>query len=176
MKETLIYPSKVLGLLQNVGEIISTIKFLRLPRIYGKIITLQETQIEFLFLVLNLMLMPFLICGQQITVIQEVFSLQEKPQSLSHFYIVDSVTNMFSIMSMNVMMILHGNLMMTTHPMPLLLIDEFIPKVSTVSRLLLLCLSDLHNSQNISMSLTNMLLKIRNCFMILRILWKILIL
>ena len=53
---------------------------------------------------------------------------------------MDFVTNMFSIMSMNVVMILHGNLMMTTYRMLLPLIDEFIPKVTTIARLMLLYL------------------------------------
>ena len=65
---------------------------------------------------------------------------------------MDFVTNMFSIMSMNVMMILHGNLMMTTHQMLLPLIDEFIPEVTTIARLVLLHLSGLHKSQNILLS------------------------
>ena len=38
LKEILIYPSVILMILQNVGEIISIIKFLRLLRIYRKII------------------------------------------------------------------------------------------------------------------------------------------
>ena len=49
---------------------------------------------------------------------------QEKLQSLSHFYIADYVINMLSIMSMHVMMILHGILMMVIHLMLLPPIDE----------------------------------------------------
>ena len=61
MKVILIYLSAILMLLQNVGDNISVIKFLMSPRTYGKIITSWEAHKEFLFLVLDLMLMPFLI-------------------------------------------------------------------------------------------------------------------
>ena len=127
LKEILTCPSMILLLLQNVGEIILIIKFLRLLRVYEKIIISQEAQIEFPFLVPDPMPMPLLICGQQIIEIQEVFSSQEKLQSLSHFYIADQVINMPSIMTMHVMMILHGILMMVIHPMLLPLIDEWSP-------------------------------------------------
>ena len=92
-------------------------------------------------------------------------------------YIVDSVISMLFTMSMYV--ILHKVLLillMVIPPMLPLLIDEFISEVTTIARLMLLYLSGLHKSQNISISLTNMLLKFRNCFMILRIRRKILIL
>ena len=61
MKVILVYLSAVLMLLQNVGDTISIIKFFVSPRTYGKTITSWEAQKEFLFLVLDLMLMPFLI-------------------------------------------------------------------------------------------------------------------
>ena len=53
VKVILIYPSIVFMLLQNVGDIISIIKFLMSPRTYGKIITSWEAQKEFLFLGTN---------------------------------------------------------------------------------------------------------------------------
>ena len=125
----------------------------------------------------NHIVMPLLICGLLIILIQGVFSSQGKPQRLSLFYIVDYVTSMLFTMSMNV--ILQKALLillMVIHLMLPLLIDEFIPEVTTVTRLMLLYLFGLHKSQNISLSLTNMLLKIWNYFMMLRILQKILIL
>ena len=61
MKVILVYLSAVLMLLQNVGDTISIIKFLVSPRTYEKTITSWEAQKEFLFLVLDLMLMLFLI-------------------------------------------------------------------------------------------------------------------
>ena len=148
-----------------------------LLRIYGKIIISWEAQIGFLSLVSDHILMLLLICELLIIVIQGVFSSQGKLQRLSQFYIVDSVTSMLFTMSMNV--ILHKALLIlltVIHPMLPLLIDEYIPEVTTVTRLRLLYLFGLHKSQNISLSLTNMLLKIWNCLMILRILRKILIL
>ena len=48
---------------------------------------------------------------------------------------------------------------MTTHQMQPPLINEFIPEVTTVLRLVLLYLSGLHNSQNILLSFTDMLRK-----------------
>ena len=148
-----------------------------LLRIYGKITISWEAQIGFLSLVPDHILMPLLICGLLIIVIQEVFSSWRKLQRLSQFYIVDSVISMLFTMSMNV--ILHKVLLillMVIHPMLSLLIDEFIPEVIIVTRLILFYLSSLHKSQNISISLMNMLLKFWNCFMILRIRRKILIL
>ena len=138
LKEILTCPSEILMLLQNVGEIFSIIKFLMLLRIYGKIIISQVAQIEFLFLVPDPMLMPLFTCGQQIILIQEVFSPKEKLRSLSHFYIVDFVTSMLFTMSMNVMTILQRILMMVIHLMLLPLIDEWPPQVTTDWRLLLL--------------------------------------
>ena len=163
LKEILICPLMILLLLQNVGEIVLITKLLMLLRIYGKIIISWEAQIGFLSLVPDHILMPLLICGLLIIVIQEVFSSQGKLQRLSQFYIVDSVTSMLFTISMSV--ILHKVLLillMVIHPMLLLLFDEFIPKVSTISRLLLLYLFGLHKSQNILLSFTNMLRKIRN--------------
>ena len=61
MKVILIYLSAILMLSQNVGDTISVIKFLISLRTYGMIITSWEAQKEFLFLVPDLMLMPFLI-------------------------------------------------------------------------------------------------------------------
>ena len=58
MKEILTYPLGIFMLLQNAREIISIIKFLMSFKIYGKIIISQEAWIEFLFLVLNLILLP----------------------------------------------------------------------------------------------------------------------
>ena len=143
-----------------------------LLRIYGKITISWEAQIGFPSLVPNHILMPLLICRLLIIVTQEVFSSRGKLQRLSQFYIVDSVISMLFTMSMNV--ILHKVLLillMVIHQMLPLLIDEFILEVTTLTRLMLLYLSGLHKSQNISMSLMNMLLKIRNCFMILWI-WR----
>ena len=177
LKEILSCPLLILLLMQNVGEIVLITKLLMLLRIYGKITISWEVQIGFLSLVPNHILMPLLICGLLIIVTQEVFSSRGKLQRLSQFYIVDSVINMLFTMSMNV--ILHKVLLilfMVIHQMLPLLIDEFILEVITVTRLMLLYLSGLHKSQNISLSLTHMLLKIRNYFMILRILRKILIL
>ena len=50
------------------------------------------------------------------------FSPQEKIQSLSRFYIVDSVINILHIMIMHAMMIPHGILMIATHRMLMILI------------------------------------------------------
>ena len=139
LKEILICPLMTLLLLQNDGEIVLITKLLMLLRIYGKITISWEVQIGFLSLVPNHILMPLLICGLLIIVTQEVFSSWGKLQRLSQFYIVDSVISMLFNMSMNV--ILHKVLLillMVMHPMLLPLIDEFIPKVTTVSRLLLL--------------------------------------
>ena len=47
---------------------------------------------------------------------------QGKVLFMSHFYIVNSEISILLIMNMNVMMILHGILMMATHLMPLILI------------------------------------------------------
>ena len=177
LKEILNYPLIILLLLQNVGEIVLITKLLMLLRTYGKFIVSWEAQIGFLSLVLDHILMSLLICRLLIIVIQGVFPSWGKLQRLSQFYIVDSVTSMLFTMSMNV--ILHKALLillMVIHLMLLLLIDEFIPEVTTVTRLMLLYLFGLHKSQNISLSLTNMLLKIWNYFMMLRILRKILIL
>ena len=127
LKEILTYPSMILMILQNVGEIILIIKFLRLLRTYGKIIISQVAQTKFLFLVLDPMLMPLFTCKQQIILIQEVFSPQEKLRSLNHFYIVDSVISMLFTMSMIVMTILQGILMMVIHPILLPLIKEWFP-------------------------------------------------
>ena len=127
LKEILTYPSAILMILQNVGEIISIIKFFRLLRTYGKIIISQVAQTKFLFLVLDPMLMPLFTCEQQIILIQEVFSPQEKLRSLNYFYIVDSVISMLFTMSMIVMTILQGILMMVIHPMLIPLIKEWFP-------------------------------------------------
>ena len=91
-------------------------------RIYGKIIISQEAQKEFLFLVPNHMLLPFLVYSLQNIVIQEASSSQDEFCSMSRFYIVDSTTNMLFTINMNVMMILHRTLMMATRLMPLILI------------------------------------------------------
>ena len=107
--------------------------------------------------------MSLLICELLIIVIQGVFSSRGKLQRLSQFYIVDSVISMLFTMSMNV--ILHKALLillMVIHPTLPLLIDEFIPEVIAITRLMLLYLSGLHKSQNILLSFTNMLRKIRN--------------
>ena len=85
--------------------------------------------------------MPLLICGLLIILIQGVFSSRGKPQCLRLFYIVDSVTNMLFTMSMNV--ILHKAiliLLMVIHLMLPLLIDEFIPEVAIIIKLMLLYL------------------------------------
>ena len=112
-----------------------------LLKIYGKIIISWEAQIEFLSLVPDHILMPLLICGLLIIVIREVFSFQGELQCLSQFYNVDSVINMLLTMSMNVILQkVLLILLMVIHPMLLPLIDEFTPKVTTVSRLLLLSL------------------------------------
>ena len=177
LKEILNYLLIILWLLQNVREIILITKLLILLRIYGKIIISWEAQIGFLSLVPDHIVMSLLICGLLIILIQGVFSSRGKLQRLSQFYIVDFVTSMLFTMSMNV--ILHKALLillMVIHPMLPLLINEYIPEVTTITRLMLLYLFGLHKSQNISLSLTNMLLKIWNCFMMLRILQKILIL
>ena len=145
MKETLIYPSKILGLSQTAEVIILTIKFVRLLRIYGRIITLWGIQIGFLSLVPDHILMPLLIDELLIIVIQGVFSSRGKFQRLSQFYIVDSVTSMLFTMSTNV--ILHKVLLillMVIHSMLPLLIDEYIPEVTIVTRLVLLYLFGLH--------------------------------
>ena len=142
LKEILICPLMTLLLLQNDGEIVLITKLLMLLRIYGKITISWEAQIGFLSLVPDHILMPLLICGLLIIVIQEVFSSWRKLQRLSQFYIVDSVISMLFTMSMNV--ILHKVLLillMVIHPMLPLLIDEFIPEVTTVTRLMLLYLS-----------------------------------
>ena len=110
-----------------------------------------------------MILMPLLICELLIIVIQGVFSSRGKLQRLSQFYIMDSVTSMLFTMSMNV--ILHKVLLIlliVIHLMLPLLIDKYIPEVTTVIRLVLLYLSGLHKSQNILLSFTNMLRKIRN--------------
>ena len=112
-----------------------------LLKIYGKIIISWEAQIEFLSLVPDHILMPLLICGLLIIVIREVFSFQGELQCLSQFYNVDSVINMLLTMNMNVILQkVLLILLMVIHPMLLPLIDEFTPKVTTVSRLLLLSL------------------------------------
>ena len=137
----------------------------------------QEAQIESLFLVPNPMLMPLFTYGQQIILIQEVFSSQEKLKGLSHFDIADYVINILFIMSMRVMIMLHGILMMVIHSMLVPLIYEFTPEVTTVLTIITFpYLSSLHKSHNTSISLKNMLLKIRNYFKIPWIWRKILIL
>ena len=120
-----------------------------LLRIYGKIIISWEAQIGFLSLVLDHILMPLLICGLLIIVIQGVFSSRVKLQRLSQFYFVNSVTNTLFTMSMHV--ILHKVLLillMVIQPMLPLLIDE----VTTATRRMPLYLSGLHKSQNILLS------------------------
>ena len=169
LKEILNCPLMILLLLQNVGEIVLITKLLMLFRIYGKIIILWVAQIEFLSLVPDHILMLLFICGLLIIVILEGSSSQGKLQCLSQFYIVDSVISMLFTMSMNV--ILHKVLLillMVMHPMLLPLIDEFIPKVTTVSRLLLLSPIFLActKAKYFSVFKEIVLLKIRNCFKI----------
>ena len=144
-----------------------------LPRIYGKIIISWEAQIEFLSLVPNHIPTPLLICELLTIVIHGVFLSRVKLQHLSQFYTADSVTNMLFPMSIHV--VLHKVLLillMVIPPMLPLLIDEVI----TISRLVLLYLSGLHNSQVKILLFTNTLRKIWYWFIILRILRKILIL
>ena len=172
LKEILNYLLIILLLLQNVEEIILITRLLMLLRIYGKIIISWEAQIEFLSLVLDHIPTPLLICELLTIVIHGVFLSQVKLQRLSQFYTADSVTSMLFPMSTHV--VLHKVLLILLMVIPLtllLLIDE----VTTVLRLVLLYLSGLHNSQNILLSFINMLRKIHNQFMILRILRKILI-
>ena len=61
LKEILNYPLLILLLLQNVGEIILITKLLMLLTTYGEIIISWGTQIEFLSLVLDHILMLLLI-------------------------------------------------------------------------------------------------------------------
>ena len=124
MKEIPIYHLKTLMLLQNVGEIISIIKFLMLSKTYGKTTISQETQIESMFLALNPTSLLFVIQKKLVMMIQESSLYQEKVLFMCHFYIADSATNMLLTMSMNVMMIPHGILMMGTYLMFLILIKS----------------------------------------------------
>ena len=178
MKEILIYPLEILLLLQNAGETISIIKFLMSFKIYGKIIVSQEAQKEFLFSIPGLMLLPFLEYSLQIIVTQEALSSQEKFWSISRFYIVESATSMLFIMSMNIMMILHGILMIATHLVLMILIKSLLmhllPHPSILLSLMIQkmnCpLKHLLQKTHITSTIKNYLVRIKKTFLIQ---WKI---
>ena len=100
---------------------------------------------------------------------------------MSHFYIVDSAISMLLIMNMNVMMILHGILMMAIHLMPLILINP--SQCTQLNQLMHICTCSLTiKLQSFMFQEMNGLLKhlfqkthvsptIRNCLVIMRILW-----